>query len=181
MTCVVGVVKDGIVYMGADSAESAGWSIRDTDQKIFKVGEFLIGQSGSVRAGQLVQYMMSVERQSARTDDMCYMVMVFAESVRTVQKEHGKANIESNKEDSNLELLIGYRGNLYRLYGDYTIRSCKNGFDAIGSGGDFAVGVLAALSDLSPKKRIRKALKISAQYALEVRGPFYVVKSKRSN
>jgi hypothetical protein len=55
MTCIVGIVENGKVYMGGDAAGVNGYSVRvRKDPKLFKVGEFLFGYTSSFRMGQLL-------------------------------------------------------------------------------------------------------------------------------
>ena len=63
MTCIVGVVDNGKVYMGGDSAGVGGLCIETRKQpKVFRNGDFLIGYTDSFRMGQLLQYKMSPPR-----------------------------------------------------------------------------------------------------------------------
>lgn len=52
MTCIVGIVDNGKVYMGADSLGVGGLSKRvRKDPKLFRVGEFVFGYTSSFRMG----------------------------------------------------------------------------------------------------------------------------------
>lgn len=55
MTCVVGLVDKGTVYIGVDSAAVQGWTRRKSRvAKVFHRGPFLIGYTTSFRMGQLL-------------------------------------------------------------------------------------------------------------------------------
>ncbi len=57
MTCIVGVVKDGVVYIGGDSAGVSGLRlIKRKDSKVFKRKGFIIGYTSSFRMGQLLRF-----------------------------------------------------------------------------------------------------------------------------
>lgn len=60
MTCIVGLVDNGVVYMGADSLGSNYQSktVRN-DKKVFKLKDSdkaVVGFAGSYRIGQLLMY-----------------------------------------------------------------------------------------------------------------------------
>ena len=57
MTCIVGLVDNGKIYMGGDSAGVSNLDIRiRADQKVFKTGEFIMGFTSSFRMGDLLKY-----------------------------------------------------------------------------------------------------------------------------
>ena len=61
MSCVVGVVNKGKVWMGADSAASDGEDMVSlTNHKVFFCGPLLIGCVGSIRMTQIIQYRLVV-------------------------------------------------------------------------------------------------------------------------
>ncbi len=179
MTCIVGLIEQDRVYIGADSAAVAGWTRRQSlVKKVFRRGPFLIGYTTSFRMGQLLEHQLEVPAQAARESDMSYMVNRFIESTRSLLKERGFAKIESNNETGG-QFLVGYNGRLYSIESDFQVGQMADGFDAIGSGSDYALGAMAALGDVAPKRRITRALTIASRYNMGVCPPF-VVKSMRS-
>ena len=55
MTCIVGLIHEDKVYIGADSAGAANGNITiRKDKKVFKVGEFIFGCTSSFRMIQLI-------------------------------------------------------------------------------------------------------------------------------
>lgn len=179
MTCIVGMIDKGHVFIGADSAAVAGWTRRKTQlRKVFRRGPFLIGYTTSFRMGQLLEHQLEVPKQSDKESDMSFMVNRFIEATRGLLKERGFTKIESNNESGG-EFLVGYRGRLYSIASDFQVGEMAEGFDAVGSGSDFALGAMTALGHLTPKRRIIRALEIASEYNMGVCGPF-VVKSIRS-
>ena len=175
MTCIIGLVSDGKVYMGGDSAGASGWLVRAVrSPKVFEVGPFIIGYTTSFRMGEILQYHLSVQPQNGESDHE-YMVCQFVEAVRATLKEHGFAKVENNVEEGGT-FLVGYHGHLYSVDGDFQMTEHTDGYDACGCGQGFALGAMMALEGLSPKKRIRRALKIAAHFSGGVAGPFVVVK-----
>lgn len=176
MTCIVGLVDKGTVHIGGDSASVAGWTSRVTRlPKVFRRGPFLIGYTTSFRMGQLLQHALNVPIQKD-TDDMRFMVMTFAESVRALLKERGVAKIEANAESGG-QFLVGYRRRLYSVQQDFQVNEMADGFDAVGSGAEYALGAMAVMRgsrSLSPPAKIKRALAVSAHFNMAVSAPFFV-------
>lgn len=179
MTCIVGIVERKTVYIGGDSASVAGWTSRITRlPKVFKKGPFLIGYTTSFRMGQLLEHSLQVPAQAQTDrDDMRYMVTVFVEHVRTLLKDRGMAKIEANAESGG-QFLVGYRSRLYSVQSDFQVNEMADGFDAVGSGAEYALGAISALRGVSPIPRLKRALEISARFNMGVCGPFFVRSQK---
>lgn len=176
MTCIVGIEHNGAVWIGADSAGTAGnmnQRIR-ADKKVFVKGEFIVGFCGSFRAGQLLTCNLDVPPQPAGVDDFTFLVNEFTAAVRKC--------FEPLKLDDPQSVypnfLFGYRGKLYGVEGDYQISRAEDKFDAMGSGADVAIGALHASKGLGVKQRILSALEASAKNNAAVRPPFHVMKLK---
>ena len=123
--------------------------------------------------GQLLEHQLELPKQPSSQPDMSYMVNQFVEAVRKLLKERGFAKVEANAESGG-QFLVGYHGHLYSIESDFQVGELSDGFDAVGSGSDFALGAMAALDKLSPTRRIRKALEITAHFNMSVCGPFHV-------
>ncbi len=174
MTCVVGLVDKKTVYIGADSASVSGWTSRVTRlPKVFRRGPFLIGYTTSFRMGQLLEHALDVPAQGTEPNDRRFMVTVFAETVRALLKERGVAKIEANTESGG-QFLVGYRGHLYSVQSDFQVNEMSDGFDAVGSGAEYALGALAALKQARPTPRLKRALEISAHFNMGVSPPFFI-------
>jgi ATP-dependent protease HslVU (ClpYQ) peptidase subunit len=174
MTCVVGLVNKGTVYIGVDSAAVQGWTRRTSRvAKVFRRGPFLIGYTTSFRMGQLLQHHLDVPAQEAGQDDVAYLVTNFIEKARALFKEKGFTKVEANTEKGG-QFLVGYRGRLYTVESDFQVGEHEDGYDAIGSGADFALGAMAALPKLPPRQRVGRALEIAAHFNMGVSGPFSI-------
>lgn len=174
MTCVVGLVHKGTVYIGVDSAAVQGWTRRTSRvAKVFRRGPFLIGYTTSFRMGQLLQHHLDVPPQEAGTDDVAYLVTHFIEKARALFKDKGFTKVESNTEKGG-QFLVGYRGRLYTVESDFQVGEHEDGYDAIGSGAEFALGAMAALPRLAPRPRLARALEIAAHFNMGVSGPFAI-------
>ncbi len=175
MTCVIGLESKGVVYMGADSRMVSGWEGRTTAMsKMFRKMDFLVGICGFPRMLQLLQYKLEVEPQDDGNDEK-HMVCVFAEAVRKCFKEGGFAKVENNEETGG-QFLVGYHGKLYEIEGNFQINRVVDGYEAIGSGREYAIGAMRVLGKMPAEKRILKALETSAYFNIGVAPPFQVMK-----
>ncbi len=174
MTCIVGLVDRKTVYIGADSSSVAGWTSRVTRlPKVFRRGPFLIGYTTSFRMGQLLEHSLEVPPQGNERDDMRFMVTVFVEHVRALLKERGVSKVEQNAESGG-QFLVGYRARLYSVQTDYQVNEMSDGFDAVGSGAEYALGALAAMRGTRPIPRLKRALSISSHFNMGVSPPFFI-------
>lgn len=174
MTCVVGLVENSRVYIGVDSSSVQGWTRRTTTlMKVFRRGPFLMGYTTSFRMGQLLEHQLDVPKQGEDEADMTYMVTKFIENARSLLKDKGFSKIESNAETGG-QFLVGYRGRLYSIQNDFQVGEMSEGLDAIGSGGEYALGAMMALESMSATRRIKKALQIAAHFNMGVCAPFHV-------
>ena len=177
MTCIVAVrAPSGVIWMGGDSAAVEGYDLRlRKDPKVFRVGEFLIGYTSSFRMGQLLRFGFAPPDQIPGTDPYEYMINFFVPMVRAVFKEGGYSTV-TNGQEAGGHFLVGYRGELYHVEGDFQVGIPLDGFAAAGCGDQIAVGALFATQRLSPKQRIITALEASERFSAGVRGPFTVLK-----
>lgn len=179
MTCIVAIRdKDGVVWMGGDSAGVSGWEVTLTAQpKVFKLGNVLMGYTSSFRMGQLLQYALTLPEVD---DDNLhrYMVTKFVNAVRECLKMGGYAKKE-NETETGGTFLVGIVGRLFRIEDDYQVYECMDDVDSVGSGEQYARGTLYANAHLTPKARIEQALGAAATYNMGVRGPFTVIHSDK--
>lgn len=174
LTCIIGLMANGKVYMGADSAAVGDNESRIlTPSKIFLRGKFLIGFTSSFRMGQILQYMLDVRDQNPEEPDYNFMVTGFAWAVRKVFKDEGYSTVENNAEVGGC-FLVGYRGQLYQVQSDFSVLRYADDFDAIGCGACYALAAMAALDTTPPVVRITKSLAVTAEFCPGVRSPFIV-------
>ena len=176
MTCIAGVVARGRVYVGADSAGSAGVQlVVRKDAKVFRNGPFVLGFTSSFRMGQVLEHAFTPPPLPARRGALQrYMVVDFVDALRAALKSAGWARQESGQETGGT-FLVGVRGRLFRVEGDYQVGEARDGFDAVGCGADIARGALFAARHLKPESRVRLALRAAERCNTDVRGPFRVV------
>jgi ATP-dependent protease HslVU (ClpYQ) peptidase subunit len=174
MTCIVGVIEKGKVFIGADSAGVSGLDISiRKDPKVFKVGEFVIGCTSSFRMIQLLRFSFNPPKRHDE-DVYQYMCTGFVNALRQCFKDGGFMEVNSSVESGGC-FLVGYQGRLFLIYDDFQVAENDCEFGSIGCGADFAKGALKALGNkTAAKDRITKALEIATYFSGGVRPPFVV-------
>jgi ATP-dependent protease HslVU (ClpYQ) peptidase subunit len=178
MTCIVGLVDKGKVYMGGDSLSTAGSHIVHLHPKIFKIGsEFIIGTSGSVRTAQLLEFSFLPPAHNTGDANDRYMASTFANSLRDCLKNNDVTwKKEGEEQATNLYFLVGYRKQLFKVWSNFTISFPHNDYEACGSGCDYALGALSVLpKNLPAKKKILLALEAAEKWNTGVRRPFTIL------
>ncbi len=185
MTAIVGFADGQSVWIGGDSAGVAGHqlSVR-ADEKVFKVGEFLVGFTSSFRMGQLLRHgwvppLPNVVRNGERIVDQDvseFLATKFIDAVRARLKEGGFAERDKEVERGGY-FVLGFRGRLFSVMSDYQVAEFADPYAAAGCGEDIALGAMFATREMKdPEARIRIALEAAERHSAYVRGPF-VVKS----
>lgn len=176
MTCVVAMVKDGHLFMGADSAGVSDYSIRyRKDPKVFINGEMLFGFTSSFRFGQILQYEFNPPKHHADVPIEQYMVSGAVPAMREALRNHGYTRVNNNEETGG-QCLIGYRGRLFMIASDFQVCETDDCFNAIGCGQDLAMGSMLSTLKLVPNlpanSHIELALEAAARYSAGVTAPF---------
>jgi len=174
MTCIIGLLDKGKIYMGGDSAGVANLSLSvRADQKVFIKDDFIMGFTSSFRMGQLLRYNLRIPFHHNGIDTFEYMVSSFVEAVRKCLNDGGFAEKKDAKEKAGT-FLVGYRRRLFCIDEDYQVAEQLLPFYAVGCGEDIALGALFANSHLEPEKRILQALEAAEQFSAGVRRPFVI-------
>ncbi len=176
MTAIVGLVHDGGVYMGGDSAGVSGWSLTvRADTKVFHNGPYLFGFTTSFRMGQLIHHAFDPPKptQISRRGLERFMSTVFIDALRTCLKDGGWARKENEREEGGT-FLVGVAGQLFVVQDDYQVGQAADGYAAVGCGDQIALGALYATAgmNMSPRTRIRVALQAAERFNAGVRSPF---------
>lgn len=174
MTCIVGIEYFGGVMLAGDSALTSGWSLEPAScEKVFKVGAFGIGLSGSPRMGQLLRYKLDPPEYPG-TGTAEYMATDFVDAVRKTLQAGGHAEKENEKERHDSSFLVAIHGQLFTVFGDYQATRWAQGFAATGSGQLPALGALHATQDLpNPRQRVTLALEAASEFSGNVGPPFH--------
>lgn len=187
MTCIVGLCAEGDVYIGGDSAavsDSQHEVIARSDPKVFRVGEFIFGCSGSFRMMNILHYFFDPPEHplGARAED--YMCIGVADHLRELFRSHGWSQIDAGAERGG-QFMIGYAGHLFYVGSDYQIGEFGVGYYSLGMGMHYALGSLFSTSDpelgISPKDRVIAALAAAEEFSPGVKSPFLVMNLNGKN
>ena len=174
MTCIVGLVQDGRVYMGGDSAGVSGLDMTvRADPKVFRNGHLIIGCTSSFRMRDLLQYGF-VPPEQTEPDMTRWMVRDVIPAMRACFKDGGFASKDAEKESGGT-LLVGCHGRLFFVDGDYQVGIPQDGFMAVGCGDQVAHGSLFSTAGLPPEERVLIALRAAERFSAGVRAPFVVL------
>jgi ATP-dependent protease HslVU (ClpYQ) peptidase subunit len=174
MTCIAGIAEDGNVWIGADSAGVSGTDlVIRKDRKVFAVGNYIIGFTTSFRMGQILAASFEPPEASSDADLEKFMRTEFIDAVRKALKAGGYAS-EHDKTERGGDFLVGYRGRLFHIAGDYQVGESLDGLYAVGCGAPFALGCLFSNRNRNhPRERIHEALMAAEHFSSGVRAPFF--------
>jgi len=177
MTAIAGIMHDGKVWIGGDSAGVGGLSMQTrSDPKIFINDEFIFGYTSSFRMGQLLEHVFQPPTPYEGEQGMGYMVKRFIPDVRKLMADGGCQDTRDGKERGGT-FLVGYRGQLYEIEEDYQVARVRQAYHACGCGRDLVLGSLHATEqfEMTPKERITRALEAASEFSAGVRGPYSVL------
>ena len=184
MTCIVGLVENDKVYMGADSMSASDYQafIRK-DAKLFRNGPFLIGGTDSFRMLDLLRYSLELpDLPDDVEDDDCalhrYMATEFIDAVRETLGAGGFKKIENGVEHGG-HFLVGVRGRLFEIYEDFQVGESLDSYAAVGCGAELALGSLHTTnSSILPMERLELALLAAEHHSTFVKRPFLYLVSE---
>jgi hypothetical protein len=182
MTAIVGLVHDGQVYVGGDSAGVAGLDLMvRSDPKVFTLpGGYVVGFTSSFRMGQVIRYAFTPPPGALVAKDLHgFMCTKVIDGLREALKLAGWATKDQERESAGT-LLVGVAGRLFRIESDYQVGEAADGYDAVGCGAQVAMGALFAsrpdlhITPWTPPERVVMALEAAERFSAGVRGPFTV-------
>jgi ATP-dependent protease HslVU (ClpYQ) peptidase subunit len=182
MTCIAGLVQGGRVYIAGDSAGSndAHQLTLRRDKKVFRREDLnmILGCCGSYRMTQLLHHVFAPPLPAPEEEDEDlehYMATTFIDAVRSCFREGGFAKKKEEREKGGC-FLVGLCGRLFEIASDYQVGESLDGYAAIGSGDNIALGALFATRrlDMSPEQRLTLALEAAQHHITSVRAPFLI-------
>jgi len=187
MTCIVAFVDDqGGIHFGSDSLGTDGhFSKVISDPKIFQAGEFLFGYAGSFRLGQILEHIFIPPERLENQTTKQYLCTQFIDSLKTSLKICGSLGTDDDNGDTDSfegDFLVGYRGEIFIVQGDFAVLQVRDNHLAIGSGEETATAVLLATKelDLEPLERLQLALDTTDQLIDSVGPPFHFLSMKKA-
>lgn len=179
MSCVVGYVDNGIIYMGGDSA-ATGEGTSDQrlrkSEKVFLLRgrnetDIVVGFCGSYRIGYFLKHCFEIPTAGARQEPQNFIYKAFVPDLED-QMVRNKIKL------SGSEILVGFRGRLFLIEEDFSPTESMENYEACGDGGPYALGALYVLSKddkYKPEEKVTMALTASSMYCSVVRPPFKIV------
>jgi ATP-dependent protease HslVU (ClpYQ) peptidase subunit len=179
MTCIVAVKKGEKVIMGGDSAGVAGYVTRPVARpKVFCVGEYVIGYTSSFRMGQILEFGFTPPVLYPNDDVFKEMVARFIPDLRKALRDGGWVKTDNGQEHGG-SFIVGIRGRVFEVHGDFQVFEPLDGISAVGCGEEFALGSLAASEEagVEPRESVMRALKAAARFSGGVCEPFHVIET----
>ena len=182
MTCIVGVVDEGRVILGADSAgsgkENEIYSL--PERKVFARGPYLFGITGSYRLGEVLHFKTELPELPKQHDLKRFLVHELVPAVADAVLKNHCAHEGREILGPRTGFLLGVRGSLWCIISDLTVFQAGS-FASMGSGRLRAYPALHALeaAGVTPaKRRLELALEATYAYTSDVRGPWQFVESE---
>ncbi len=166
MTCIVGLIHDGGVIVGADSAVTVG-DLRGIDRrKVRRRWGVLVGTAGSARECEIA---LSVRVPAFRRGDVRDWV-----SSRLAPAVLDAVKAERREGPTSLELIIATPTVLLGVDADGAQYEWPRAWGAVGSGAHVALGAMHCSAPLGwlPRRRVKAALEAAAAHCDGVSGPW---------
>lgn len=180
MTCIIGLVENGKIYMGGDSAGVDDYMrihIRK-DPKVFIKEDFIMGFTTSFRMGQILQHVFVPPTYEEEKDVFGYMCRDFVSSLIDTFKGSGYAVVKDNQVHGGC-FLVGFKGRLFTIESDFQVAELIDKYTSVGCGMEFAAGAVRATydidKDMDPVKRILTGLNAAQAFSAGVREPFSIL------
>lgn len=168
MTCLVALQGPAGTLIGTDSGVTMGHILSRMGPKIIQRGPLTLAYAGSIRAAQILEHLVEVPQAPRRGKPERFLVRGLVEPLRASLRAHG-----ASSEESQINLLIAYRKQLWFLGDDFSIVAATNGYAVAGEAEDIVRGVLEATEGQPQELRVQKALEISAKLCPSVASPFH--------
>ena len=168
MTCIVGLVDEGIVYIGGDRGASDGTSIVSMSQSKVGINEHIVyGYCGTIGIGQMIEFISLPPCKDE--DPYAYIRLILVEELKNAIESFSR---EGTEHDTTW--LIGCQGHLYELSSqDWSVMEIQS--TAVGSGGNFALGSIYTSIDKEPIDRLGLALGAAITYSPNCQGPIDII------
>lgn len=168
MTCIAAFISKGVVIMGGDSAgvnPAQDLQLR-ADSKVFIKGLFLLGVSGSWRTCHELRYKPNPSPRIGE-DLHQWLTLTFLPWLRENVLDVDKA-----------EILLGFQGKLYHIYGAQQVSQEVAAYEACGCAAQIARGAFYVLNcnpNISGREKVTFALEAAERFCSGVRGPFNIL------
>lgn len=182
MSLIIAEVKDGAVYMGADTRTSAG-DLQFTQKsannlKIHKMPNgILLGRAGLVKATQI----LSCHKDWFEGEDAKQLSKEFivTQIIPKLYRELNKRKLLERTAPARMEgtFLIAQGNRLFRIASDFSVIVAP-GFDSIGCGQDAAFAIQELNADCPMREKFLKGLRLAASCDSTIAAPFVFIDTK---
>lgn len=190
MTTIVAVQGQSWAVVGFDSrvTEESGrsYTLGRGSSKVVKNGQYLLGAAGDVRAINILAYSFVPPKAGDLTGVRLdrFITSKFVPALRSCFEEHGYASRETKEQAQHGSVvLVIVNGQIYEIDEDYAWVRDTTGIYSFGSGGDYALGAMYAMTGdtladsgvETTKKVIKESLQIAARLDVGSGPPFHVM------
>lgn len=185
MTCIAAAVDPttGTIYMGGDAVSLQGGCVRiDRRSKVFRVGPFLVGASGSQRVSQILQH--TFEPPAISGDLTRYMVRDLVPALRKHMSEQGgEVKNDSDQMQMDGKLIAGIDGQIFEVDQAYAVVHPRAPYYAIGSASQEAMAAKFVANDFlkSAEEIVLRGLLAAAEFDINIRPPFTILNLPKGN
>lgn len=189
MTCIIGIEREGTVWLGADSLGVAGHcKATRKDRKVVPITNpaegwhMAAGVCGSYRLRDVLRWELSLEAPRVGSSIERWVRRDFISALRTATRDGGCLTLKDSVEVLPGNFLVATHssdagGQLYMVDYDLQVGNVEPWGHSVGSGCDVAHGVLyshRAAED--PERVLLEALRAAEALITSVRGPFLLYK-----
>lgn len=177
MTCIVGLVQKGQVWLASDGQESWGWQKRDCGSKIVEVEDLAIAFTGYSAVGHAVENRLTlpdVPEDESKHDKWLYVQV--PDAIRRCLKEAGVLGDSDGRIDAGAAAIIGWRGRLCTMDDFLSCRAEVRPYCSLGSGAMVALGSMYSTEGKAPKARLETAVGAANMWADGCGNDVHVVK-----
>ena len=175
MTCIAGLVDGKNVWLAGDRAATGGGlnRILIKNPKIFEKSNIGFGVCGLPKVMDAVQHALDIPSHESGLSAKAYLVKDLVPALRECLLKYDCCIEHNGNQYFQGAMLLAYQGELFELEGNFQLIEHANGFCAVGSGGEPALGSLRSTRGIaSARKRLKMAMETSAENNAGVAPPF---------
>ena len=182
MSLVVAYKRDGIIYMGADTQSSRGYSIERTlNESGFKISRLssgmLMGVCGRVKGHQRILSKKCFDIPDDVVFNKRYIVKNIIPQLSDIMKDVVDEN-ESRNSSMSVSLIVAWQGKMFMITSRFKVLECAS-YAAIGAGNDYAGYLLSSIGKSDDvNEGLLKALRAGANFDSSVSAPFVLIDTK---
>lgn len=180
MTCIVGLVDNGDIWIGGDSAGvNTALQLSILKQpKVFIKDSIIYGYTSSFYMGQLIQYSLCRPEGIDSFEPDVYLATKLIPEFKKLFELNHYAKVEHNIHTGGF-FLVGFKSRLFKIQQDYSFNETHIPYMATGCGEDVSLGSMHATLLLPPRNRVYTALSAAQAHYAGVKEPFTIIKLEK--